>query len=557
MQHPQKHNRREFLKRSGAAPLGAALALGAINPWAGLAVHADASESAEMAAARKKAQQRRRRLIYNDDGCGPLGSPTGNTADGFLYGPQSRMGALRGSQVDSVFICSGATHVLTHPTAVAESYADVVQRYGIGGEWEAYRVNMRALEALKTDAIQLTIDHCRKQKLEVFYSHRINDIHNTFLEVERSTWFREHPQCWMGKPDEAAKAGGPNSPKHWWSALDFEQPEVLDHLAHIQEEVSDKYDVDGMEIDYFRSPMFFCSNLDYQPATATQVEILTGFQQRLRQTHLQAGNQRGRPILTAVRVPATPAACRHVGIDIEHWLKQGLVDVLNVGGGYVPFTEPLDEIVKLAHNVGVPVYSTINASGMRGPDNRYSTVEAWRGAAANMWHAGVDGIVTFNIFPAVGPEPRFVDIGSKETLAGRNKLFVIDPIRILEGDLVQGITQSQALPVSIPGDGKSVTASLPIGDDLPAAHKDGRLGSADLRVHLSDPKAIEVVEVSLNGAVLAVAEQDARTGWFVYRPKPEQYRQGRNELAFRATRVASDGKSMADVTHVEVPVQYP
>ena len=76
---------------------------------------------------------------------------------------------------------------------MAESYADVAQRYGIGGEWEAYRVNMRALEALKTDAIQLTIDFCRKHEFEVFYSHRINDIHNTFLEVERSTWFREHP----------------------------------------------------------------------------------------------------------------------------------------------------------------------------------------------------------------------------------------------------------------------------------------------------------------------------------------------------------------------------
>jgi hypothetical protein len=90
---------------------------------------------------------------------------------------------------------------------------------------------------------------------------------------------------------------------------------------------------------------------------------------------------------------------------------------------------------------------------MRGPENRYSTHEAWRGAAANMWQAGVDGVVTFNLFPT-SPEPRFADIGSPETLAGKDKLFVIDPIRILEGDLVQGIEQSQALPRPIPGDGK-------------------------------------------------------------------------------------------------------
>ncbi len=555
MRDPQQHNRREFLKHS-VAPLGASLALAATSPWSASANPAEAGESAAMVAARKKAQQRRRRLIYNDDGFGPLASPTGNTADGFLYGPQSRMGALRGSQVDSVFICTSGTHVLNHPTTVAESYADVVQRYGIGGEWEVVRANIRALEALKTDAIQLTIDHCRKEALEVFCSHRINDIHNTFLEVERSTWFREHPKFWMSTPEEAANAGGANSPRHWWSALDFEQPEVLDHLVRIQEEACGKYDIDGVEIDYFRSPMFFRPNLDFRPATAAQVEILTGFQRRLRQIHLQAGNKRGRPILTATRVPSVPATCRHVGIDIQRWLKEGLLDVLTVGGGYVPFTEPLEEIVKLAHSVGVPIYSTISSSGMRGPDNRYSTVEAWRGAASNMWHAGVDGIVTFNIFPSVGPEPRFVDIGSKQTLAGRNKLFVIDPVRVLEGDLVQGCTQTQALPLSIPGDGKPVVAGLPIGDDLPAAGKAGGLASADLRICLSDPQAIDVLEITLNGAILAMAAEVDSKGWFIGRPMPEQYCQGRNELTFRATRVSPDAKTVADVTHVEVSVQY-
>lgn len=556
MSQPHRNNRRVFLERFTSVSLGTAWMFAARrsqSAWSGLAVE---HESPESAAARKKARQRRRRLIYNDDGCGPLGSPTGNTAEGFLYGPQSRMGALRGTQVDSVVICSGATHVLTHPTSVAESYADVVQRYGIQGEWEAYRVNMRALEALRTDAIQLTIDHCRKHEREVFYSHRINDIHNSFLEVERSTWFREHPQFWMGTPEAAAKEGGVNSPKHWWSALDFEQPDVLDHLARIQEEVSRKYDVDGMEIDYFRSPMFFRPNLEYQPATAAQVEMLTGFQRRLRQIHLQAGNQRGRSMLTAIRVPAVPAACRHVGIDIARWIEDGLVDVLNVGGGYVPFTEPLEEIVTLAHDAGIPVYATISASGMRGPDNRYSTVEAWRGAAANMWHAGVDGIVMFNLFPSVGPEPRFVDIGSKETLVGRNKLFVIDPIRVLEGDLVQGITQTQALPVTIPGDGKPVAAVLPIGDDLPAAGEKGSLKSADLRIRLSDPKAVGVVDVTLNGGILTVAEKDVTTGWIVYRPRPEQYRLGHNELVFQSNRLKPDGPNIAEVTHVEVPVHY-
>ena len=77
------------------------------------------------------------------------------------------MGPLKGSQVDSVFFCSGATHVLNHPSAVTDSYADVAERDGLGGEWETFRVNMRALEALGTDGVQLTIDYCRQHGLEV------------------------------------------------------------------------------------------------------------------------------------------------------------------------------------------------------------------------------------------------------------------------------------------------------------------------------------------------------------------------------------------------------
>jgi hypothetical protein len=191
---------------------------------------------------------------------------------------------------------------------------------------------------------------------------------------------------------------------------------------------------------------------------------------------------------------------------------------------------------------------------MRGPENRYSTHEAWRGAAANMWQAGVDGIVTFNIFPT-SPEPRFADLGSPETLAGKDKLFVIDPIRILEGDLVQGIEQSQALPRPIPGDGKPLTCVLPVGDDLPNAEIQGMLAKLELRVHLSDPSLLDDVESHLNGEVLPAADKSA-DGWLVFHPRDAQFRQGRNELSFHATQAKADCGALADVLHVEVSVKY-
>lgn len=376
-------SRREFLQQAATATaaISAGIQLSTTLPRLSAAESPAVYESPELAALRRKAARRRRRLIYNDDGCGPIMQPGGDSPQGFLDGANSRMRVLPGTQVDSVFICSGATHVLNHPTKVAESYADVADKYQIGGEWALMRDNMRALEKAGTDAVQLTIDFCRRRRLEVVYSHRINDIHNQFLAVERSTWFREHPQYWLNTPENASQAGGVNSPRHWWSALDFERPEVLAHLAGIQEEVCGRYDIDGIEIDYFRSPMFFRPNLDFDPATPDQREILTGFQRRLRELHFRAGTKRNRPILTIARVPATVERCLHVGIDIERWMQERLVDLLTIGGGYIPFTEPLEELVASAHRADIPVYATISASGMRGPENRYSAHEAWRGAA--------------------------------------------------------------------------------------------------------------------------------------------------------------------------------
>jgi hypothetical protein len=537
-------SRRNLLKVTAGAAVGTGMGLSGPEPLRA----AGRREPAKMAAQRQKAKARRRRLIYNSDGCDVMDAGAG-TPEGFLA---RRFKPALGTQVDSVFYCTGATTMFSHLGKVGETYGEFVPD---GAEAMAVRArdNIRALKAAGHDVMDLAVNFCRRSGLEIFFSHRINDIHDTFLDWELSRWKREHPEYLLGVRGSAPPDG--NSPRHWWSALDFERPEVREYLCRIEEDVCARYDVDGVEIDYWRSPMFFRPNLDLRPATPSQLEILTGFQRRLREITLREGMRRGRPILMAVRTPVTTAACRHVGIDIARWLEDDLADVLTVGGGYVPFTEPLEEIIGLAHRHNVPVYPTISASGMRGPDNRYATLEAWRGAAANMWRAGADGIVAFNLFPE-GPEPRFMEIGSPETLAGRDKLFVIDPTAVVEGDLAQGAVQTQILPVAVPADGKTAIAYLPIGDDLPAAAQSGKLKSAELRIRLSDSRAVGAVEVKLNGVPLAPAERDEARGWLTFKPGGSLYRAGRNELAFRAAGAPGSSGVLTRVVAVEAHVDY-
>ena len=54
-----------------------------------------------------------------------------------------------------------------------------------------------------------------------------------------------------------------------------------------------------------------------------------------------------------------------IGLDLESWMREGLVDMLFLGGGYAHFSLPVAEMARAAHAHGVPV--SILASTI--PDN--------------------------------------------------------------------------------------------------------------------------------------------------------------------------------------------
>ena len=540
-----------------------------------------ANEQPQMTKMRAEARQRTRRIIYNDDGCGPIWAATGgNTPEGFLSGPHSRMKAVLGTQVDSVFINSGATHVLNHTSTVAESYADVSERYGItAGGFDHFRDNMRALEALGTDAVRLTVDFCRSHGVEAIYSYRVNDLHlaqGGGLNVERSTWWRQHPEYWLGTLAGISEQDMGNypatDPRHWgWASLNFELPQVRAYLLSILEEVANRYDLDGMEIDFLRAPILFLPNLDRKPATDEQRDILTGFLRQVRQITVRAAAKRGRPMLVGVRIPAKISQCYHVGIDIDRWLDEDLTDLLSLGGGYVPLTNDWNEMVNLGHRHGVPVYPVISNSGLRGPYN--TSIEAWRAAAMNAWRAGADGIYLFNHFPNE-PSLQFQQLGDPRALARMDKVFTVendvagykshyiclmdssadkdDPQRY--GADIGTLPKSRLLPMTVDTEQLLI---LPIGDDIVSAAENQTQSSAVMKVHFSDSAALSDLEVMLNGRPLTPTQQEDQNGWFSFTPKSSWYKVGPNKVSFRPTKPRAEGRAPVRVLAVEVHVKYP
>ena len=404
--HTRTSSRREFLigLAAGSAALGAG--------WSG-GRPVQAVEKAALDAARRRAANRRRRVIYNNDG-DDIWAPGAGTLEKFL---DVRHTPLLGTHVDSIYYCTTQSfNRFTHHTSTAELFTSRTGQFASN--------NLTGFLEQKTDGLRMSSQFARKHGLETIWTLRMNDIHDAWTAAFLSQWKQDDPRRVMSTLDETKNF---NDRRRLWSLVDFEHPDVEPRLAAIIDEVLDNYDLDGIELDFLRAPIYFRSAYNGEPVTDAQTNVLTRLVKRIRRLILSRSEELGRPLLLAVRVPSTPALCRKIGIDIAAWLQDGLIDTMALGGGYVTFDLPVADMIALGHEHGVPVYPCLSQSGlMYRPPRGTSTKqppEAWLGAASRAWDAGADGIYTFNLFPGPGADAdrkyaRTVlsAIGSHETL---------------------------------------------------------------------------------------------------------------------------------------------
>ena len=502
-------------------------------------------EKPVLTAKRKEMQWRTRGIIYNNDGNG-IFHDTANTPDGLLA---RRMNAVPGTTVGSVFFCTGATTMFTHQAKVGEVYG----KYISAGNGPVQAIaNIKALAERGTDTLATVTKFCHTHDLEIFFTYRINDIHDCFLDWEFSTWKRKHPGYLMGKRADWGRFPEID-PRRRWAALDFEIPQVREYLLAIVDDVLARYDVDGIEIDYLRNPLFFRPNRDRRPVTPAQVKMLTGFQRKIRQLAYRHGNRRGRPILVATRVPVTTRMGLYCGIDVKHWLQEGLLDVLTTAVGCMPYTNPTRQLVKLGHAHHVPVYPSIAGSGR----TEHQSIEHWRGAAANFWHAGADGMVVFNHFPQK-PSQQFKELGARTKLARLNKIFALDNQAIGDGGINHTI-RKPPVPLLLNAKKPRCQLTLPVGDNIAKAAQDGALKSAVLRMRITgvdqDRPAYTTLHVSLNGEAIKPKNDHGQAGWMTYVTEPLRFRHGDNNVVIGYTKTANTDKPIT-IEAVELRVDY-
>ena len=241
---------------------------------------------------------------------------------------------------------------------------------------------------------------------------------------------------------------------------------------------------------------------------------------------------RGRPLLIAVRVPDSVGYCRDLGIDLEVWLAEDLVDLLVVGGYFR--LEEWETSVELGHRHGVPVFPCLSESRMRSAviKTRQSQL-SYRARAAAAWQAGADGIYLFNYHNTAARVLR--EIGDPKVLAGVDKTYfpAYRDTRQVESFLASGMDY-QARPTPALDRALAISADRPqslrveVADEIPRGSTGADRPRFEARVLLRNREAAGSLRIRINRTPL----KDPRSfgAWTRYSVPSRAIRAGVNTI---------------------------
>jgi hypothetical protein len=478
-------------------------------------------------AQRRELAFRRRGLIMNNDGCDVLYYPGSQPLSAAAFLDQ-RTTALAGTQVGAIAYCtiSSGFSFFTHNTKVGTLLDRQSAPYGIE---PTTRNVARELIDQGTDCLKLVVDYAHAHGLEAFWSMRMNDTHDVEHRPDKPYLLypplkEQHPEWLVG---DCAK----RTPRGRWSSVNYALPEVRDLAFRYLEEVCRGYDVDGLELDFFRHLCFFPSSANGGKASDAECDQMTELMRRVRAMTEEVGLKRGRPVLVAIRVPDSVEFSLGLGLDLERWLAEGLADIL-VTTCYFRLN-PWAASVELGHRHGVAVYPCLSDSRVQGETRfRRSSVESYRGRAANAWQAGADGLHLFNLFDPSSPVWR--QIGSPESLRGLDKLYFVTVRDGSPEAWLAGGRRHGSVPILTPHSpltlepGGSAEVDLDVGEDIPAAQAAGLAPTMTAHVRLLGLAKPSRFRLSLNGQPLAAPR--AAEDWLDFPVAAEALLAGSNRV---------------------------
>ena len=345
------------------------------------------------------------------------------------------------------------------------------------------------------DYPERVIQRCRLHGISPWISIRMNDVHEN-----RNLDHPFHSDFWR-KPEYFRKG----HPGYYARALDYAHPEVRNHYKALIVETLERYDIDGLELDFLREPYLFSTGEEQAGST-----ILTQWLREIRQLVDKTAARRGHPMKVGVRVPSDPQTTLALGLDAPTWAKEGLVDLVVAAPRWAtlhfdtPFAEwrkLLGDRVTLAG--GLECYYRPYASYYLfhpGPRWRHVDVEQVTGAAVSVLSRGADVVYLYNYHQHAldWPIPEYQRL--LKTL-----LSLDDLLRLPRRHAVtcrEVVVPGEQYRPPLPATGEVLSFDLPLGPKPPAGWQ------PEATVEIAGP-TVDAPAVSVNGAACALRNSDA------------------------------------------------
>lgn len=326
-------------------------------------------------------------LVINEDNSHFYGTRTAD--DMTLEGLNRFVDQYAGTSVSHLFLCPNAMRA-SFKSSVWDAIWDLGNQTMPSDGGKRWMDNARVLHERGLDPYAVWIARCREKGISPWLSMRMNDVHDVSdpTNFMHSTFWVNHPEYWRV----------PGSTSGWVErALDYAIPEVREHNLKFIRELLERYDADGLELDWMRFGYHFKPGHEEEGRL-----ILIDFMRQVRQLTNESSEKRGHPVKLGARVPTHPDAARGLGMDGVAWVQEGLVDMLVP----TPFwtSSDFDISVELwREQIGDASKNIVLAPGLEYNIRAYPSgaatpndLETMRGFAASAWCRGADQIYLFN-----------------------------------------------------------------------------------------------------------------------------------------------------------------
>ncbi len=277
--------------------------------------------------------------------------------------------------------------------------------------------------------LDVLIDQSHQRGMRFVAGFRVNDNHAHQARdqgVGIAAFIAGHPEWNLTDFPEGHyyKLGAP---------LDFTFEEVREYAIGVMQEVAERFDIDGMEM-CFRDHAYFPVDTGRERA-----HHMTDMIRQIRAMLETQGKVRGRKIELGARLFSTLQECHDLGLDLETWISEGLLDfVCPQDIMYADFSVPYPEFAALTRPSSCMLYPGLlpwTSVRARGRLNQIPLSSASsRALAQTMYAAGADGISIYNHFCPMWSMPFYPqalailhELRDPDKVADGERHYIFDP----------------------------------------------------------------------------------------------------------------------------------